>query len=191
MAIKKICQAGWLCLGLFAIATAAAQNNPFGQSFQINTYLKSYVGQPTWVIIVRDEDNGQVLPYQFYFSELNNFWIGFTFAHSYRVIVSDLQFGPPNAIIHNFCHLQDGILDRQSISVTLQGDLTPNRHTSQCHVMRYKNYSFPIANSNDDVSDNTSTTNAATSGVGALTKAFSGSTVGAVSEGISKLISSK
>jgi hypothetical protein len=127
-----------------------AQDSPFGQTFQINTRLNSYIGKPSWLIIVRDEMSGRVLPFLYDFNSTDNFWLGVTFTRAYRVIVSELEFGPPNAVIHNFCHLQDGIMDRESFTVTLTGNLTPNRHTSTCHVLRYKVFSFPVATPEDD-----------------------------------------
>jgi hypothetical protein len=121
-----------------------AQDNPLGQTFQINTRLDSYVGKPGWVIIVKDVATGQVMPYFFPIYERDHFWINFTFTNAFRVILSELQFGPPDAIIKNFCHLQDGILDRESLIIDLSGKLTPDRRTSFCHVQRFKSYSFPI-----------------------------------------------
>lgn len=145
MAIKKICQLGLLSLSLLSTIGAYAQDNPFGQTFQINTRLNSFVGKPSWLIIVRDVNSGQVLPFLYNIDSTTNFWLGFTFAHAYQVITSELEFGPPNATIHNYCHLENGILDRESFTVTLTGDLTPNRGTSHCHVFKYKQFNFPIA----------------------------------------------
>jgi hypothetical protein len=146
MTIKKLCRAGLLSLFILGSQSLLAQDNPLGQTFQINTHLSCIVGKPSWLIIVRDEETGQVLPFLYDINTEDNFWLGFTFSHAYRVITSELDFGPPNAKIHNFCHLQDGILDHESFTATLSGPLTPNRYTSTCHVTRYKQYSFPIVN---------------------------------------------
>jgi hypothetical protein len=131
------------------------QDNPLGQTFQINTRIDSYVGKPTWLIIVKDVVSGQVMPYYFPIYEREQFWVNFTFTNAFRIIVSELQFGPPDAIIRNFCHLQDGILDRESLIINLSGNLTPDRRTSDCHVQRFKSYSFPIVT--PEVSSTTST----------------------------------
>jgi hypothetical protein len=144
MAINKICQVGLLCLCLLNISSTYAEESPFGQTFQITTRLNSYVGKPSWLIIVRDVNTGQVLPYLYDITTTDNFWLGFTFSHAYQVITSELEFGPPNAAIHNYCHLEDGVLDRESFTVTVTGDLTPNRLTSHCHVFKYKQFNFPI-----------------------------------------------
>jgi len=151
MAFKKICQVGLLIASFcFMLPASALAENPFGQTFQINTRLNSFYGKPTWVLIIRDEDTGQILPYEFDFLAEENFWVGFTFSHSYRITSSRLQFGPPNCKIDNFCHLEDGIIKGESFIITLTGDLTPNRFTNSCHVLRYKNFPFPIADISPD-----------------------------------------
>jgi hypothetical protein len=161
MAIKKICQSVLLSACLISMLNVHAQDSPFGQTFQINTRLNSFVGKPSWLIIIRDVQSGQVMPYLYDFNSTDNFWLGFTYGHAYQVTVSELEFGPPNATIHNFCHLQDGILDRQSFSVTVTGDLTPNRRTSFCHVFKYKELNFPIAESSGSNADADSANNPA------------------------------
>jgi hypothetical protein len=141
--LKKIGQLILLSASLM-IQPCYAQDNPLGQTFQINTRLDSYVGKPAWVIIVKDVATGQVVPYFFPIYEQDHFWINFTFTNAFRVILSELQFGPPDVTIKNFCHLQDGILDRESLIISLTGKLTPDRSTSFCSVQRFKSYSFPI-----------------------------------------------
>jgi hypothetical protein len=189
MAIKKICQTVLLSTCLLSMLNVHAQDSPFGQTFQINTRLNSYVGKPSWLLIIRDVETGQVLPYLYDFNGTENFWVGFTYAHSYQITVSELEFGPPNATIHNFCHLQDGILDHQSFTINLSGDLTPNRRTSFCHVFKYKNFAFPIVDSSESSSSN-NTSSAVSAGTAspALSNATSGITntiTNAVGSGVS------
>lgn len=168
-AFKKICPALVLSTCLLNSLPLKAQDNPLGQTFQINTQLRSYVGKPAWLIIINDIDTGQVTPYFFPIYETDNFWFAFTFAHRYRVNVSDLQFGPPDAVIHNFCHLRNTVFNRESIIINLSGNLTPDKRTSFCHLQRYKEYSFPIAEPTQDTSSNStpaSAVNTATAAVG-------------------------
>jgi hypothetical protein len=153
MAIKRLCQAVLLSLCLFGNANVIASENPLGQTFQINTHLDSYVGKPSWLLIITDVQTGQVMPYLFDITSNDNFWVQFTFAHTYRVSASELHFGPPDDIIRNFCHLQGGILDHESLVINLSGRLTPKRNTAQCTVSHYKEYSFPIAPPEEEQSE--------------------------------------
>jgi len=140
MPIKK-----WGQLLLWGILSSAscAQENPFGQNLQINTRLTSIVGKPTWLLMIREVETGLVSPYIFDIKNNDNFWIAFTWGHSYRITASTLQFGP-YAVIKNFCRLESGILSGESMVITLKGKLTPYRGSSQCFVQKYKNSSFPI-----------------------------------------------
>lgn len=129
---------------LFVLSiNAAFAQNPFGQTLQISTHFRHVVGHPTWLLIVRDVETGVVSPYLFDIHDNDNFWIAFTFGHSYRVTASTLKFGP-FAIIHNFCHIEDGILSRQSMIINVSGSLTPLRGTSKCETMKYNEIEFPI-----------------------------------------------
>ncbi len=139
MTIRKLFALFWLVIGM----TSAAAQNPFGQALQINTHFRSILGSPTWLLIVRDVDTGVVIPYMFDIRNYDNFWIAFTYGHSYRVTVSTLKFGP-FAVIHNFCRLEDGILSRRSMIISLTGNLTPNRFSSRCNVIKYNNIEFPV-----------------------------------------------
>jgi hypothetical protein len=170
-ALKKLGLLSFLFLCLTYALPLSAQDNPLGQTFQINTRLQSFVGKPAWTLIVKDVVTGQVMPYFFPIYESEQFWVNFTFTNAYRIIVSELQFGPPDAIIRNFCHLQDGILDRQSLIITLSGRLTPDRRTSDCHVQRFKQYSFPIVTQQPQA-QNSSTGEGAASGPEALLSAI-------------------
>lgn len=144
--IKALCQVGLLSLCLLSILPAKAQpENPFGQTLQISTYLDAIVGKPTWLLMIRNVDTGVILPYLFDVRDYDNFWIALTYGRSYRIIVSNMQWGS-HKIIHNFCNLENGILTNKSFVITLRGKLSPNRDTSDCQVIKYKEYSFPIAN---------------------------------------------
>lgn len=145
MAIKRICQVGMLYC-LFSLLPIYAQENPFGQTLQINTHLRSMIGKPSWLLIVRNVETGQVVPYVFDFTKNDNFWLALTFSRSYRVTVSNLKFGS-NVAINNFCHLENGILTAQSMSITLTGVLSPDSRSSHCHVLKYQEFDFPIATS--------------------------------------------
>lgn len=143
MAWKKI-----LVFCLFFLATPfshAESMNGFGQTVQIYTHFTKIIGKPTWLLEIYDIDSNQVLPYLFDITEQDNFWVAFSFGRNYRITASTVRFFPFPATIHNFCHLEDGILSGKSLYVTLSGPLTPARQSIQCHVMRYPNTQFTIA----------------------------------------------
>lgn len=142
MAIKKICQ---LLLFFCLSSLSYAQENSLGQTIQINTQFRSIVGKPTWLLIIRDMESGQILPFIFDIRSQNNFWVAFTLERSYRITVSSMKFGP-YAIIHNFCGLQNGILSGKSMLIRLKGNLTPDPNSSQCYILKYQDMPFTIAN---------------------------------------------
>jgi hypothetical protein len=143
---------------LFAAPLYAGEgDNGFGQTIQIYTRLQSFVGKPSWLIIIRDVDNGQNIPYLFDIKRGNNFWVALTFSRNYMITVSDLQFSPyrtysnrtnpyTSAKISNFCHLESNgrVIRGESLYITLEGDLTPY-NTYSCHVSSYRDTNFSIA----------------------------------------------
>jgi hypothetical protein len=145
MALKKACVIVTLISSVITtICRADAYPYP-GQTLQINTYLNSLIGYPSWTLIIRDAESERVLPYLFEFTDTNHFWIAFTTSRSYIVTASTLKWGP-YAIIHNFCHLENGLLTNQSMIITLKGELSPNLHSFKCKVQKYSDAPFPIVN---------------------------------------------
>ena len=137
MAIKKWILTFALCVSTLFFNSVLFAQNPFGQVIQINTNFRSIIGKPNWLLIIRNEETGQVFPYIFDITVQDNFWLAFTYGRTYRITASKLTFGP-YAIIHNFCNLEDGMLSGKSMIITLTGDLTPATATSHCKVMRFE-----------------------------------------------------
>lgn len=119
-----------------------------GQTIQINTHFSSFAGKPSWLLIIRNVDSGQVSPYIYDVSREENFWLAFSYGRNYKITVSQMQLNPYGAVINNFCGLVDGrIMKGESMIITLSGDLTPKRIWSiDCHVMRYPDGNFTIVN---------------------------------------------
>jgi hypothetical protein len=132
----------WVCFDFFSFAFA---QNPLGQTLQVSTNFRSVIGKPTWLLVVRDIESGQIIPYLFEIREKQNFWIAFTYGRSYRVTISKLVFGP-FAEINNFCRLENGIMDGKSIIVTLSGTLTPDPSSFKCYAKPYQDSYFTIVN---------------------------------------------
>lgn len=146
MAIKKLCRLYFLSLLslVFALNQAYA-NSLLQQTLQIHTQFKSILGKPTWLLILRDMESGQILPYQYDIKQNDNFWLAFSSEKSYRITVSRLKFGN-FAAINNFCGLENGVLFGKSMYITLTGTLTPDPASSKCHVMKYNDVPFTIVN---------------------------------------------
>jgi hypothetical protein len=117
---------------LFFSFSALAENQ-LGQTISIYTQFRHFVGKPTWLLIIRDVESGLVSPYIFDIRNNENYWIAFTYGHTYRVTVSNLSFGT-YAKIPNFCGLENGILSGKSQHITLKGVLTPDPKTIKCFI---------------------------------------------------------
>jgi len=126
----------FLVLTSFILAPLAFSNPLGGQAMQISTHFHSVEGSPSWLLILRDVSTGEVFPYVFDVKNNDNYWVAFTKGHSYRVTVSSLTFGP-YAKIKNLCNLEDGVLNGQSLNVTMTGVLSPDPHQFRCRIMRY------------------------------------------------------
>ena len=147
-----------LCLSLLLLSFSAhAADDGLGQTIQIHTRFHSFVGKPSWLIIIRDVDNGQNIPYVFDVKRGENVWVALTYSRNYMITVSNLQFSPyhvyPNrenpytsTKINNFCNLESHghIIRGESLYITLEGNLTPY-NTYECHVSSYRDTNFTIA----------------------------------------------
>ncbi len=144
MKIKRSSCLEWLIILSGMINTAQA-DDAVGQVLQINTHFNTLYGKPTWLLIVRDVETGLVSPYLFDIRKEDNYWVAFTYGHTYQVIASSLTFGP-RAKIKNFCKLEEGILAGESMSIILTGALAPVTTSYRCHVSKYKDMRFTITN---------------------------------------------
>lgn len=136
----------WLLI-MPCIIYAQMAGDGVGQFIQIQTRLHSWVGKPTWLLIIRDIDHNQNLPYLFDVSRGENFWVALTYGKHYLITVSRLQIETYQSrynkykkySINNFCHLESNgrIIRGESMYITLEGNLTPNSATSRCVITRY------------------------------------------------------
>jgi hypothetical protein len=127
---------------LFFLSPIHAQET-VAQTLSIYTHFKSVVAKPTWLLVLRDVDSGQVLPYVFDIRENDNFWVAFSKEHNYRITASILKF-PPYATINNFCGLESGILTGKSMYIILKGTISPDPRTSKCYVTKFNQQQFTI-----------------------------------------------
>lgn len=151
MLIKKLitCVLTLLMAALTAPATYAQPGEDgLGQTIQIYTRLHSFVGKPSWLLIIRDLDNNQNIPYLYDITRGDNFWLAFTYGRNYLITVSNLKFDPYMRKINNFCNLESNgaIIRGESLYITINGDLSANTNTYTCNVMRFKDSNFSIAN---------------------------------------------
>lgn len=149
MKIKKLIKMiGLLTLcGALTPAVTAQQTDGFGQIIEINTRLHSYLGKPTWLLIVRDVDHGQNIPYMYDIRRGTNHWLAFTYSRNYLITTSELVFHPYKKKIKNFCGLESmGRIQRgTSYNITITGSLTGNPRAFECNILKYKDPNFTIA----------------------------------------------
>lgn len=142
-------------LGIISLPVSAqSDENGLGQTIQIYTRFHSFVGKPTWLLIIRDIDNNQNIPYLFDITKGNNFWLAFTVGRNYLISVSRLQMNTyqsrtntfRNYRINNFCNLESNgrIIKGESLYITIEGDLFPERDAYTCNVSSYANPNFAI-----------------------------------------------
>lgn len=118
--------------------TSGYAQNLGGQVLQINTLFSAVKRKPTWLLIIRDMQTGVVVPYLFDIRNNENYWVAFTYGHTYRITASELQFEGTKYKIHNFCDLANGVIKDKSMFIRLTGKLTTNRDTSHCSVLKFK-----------------------------------------------------
>lgn len=138
-----------------AMLAGDSLGDSFGQTIQITTRLHSFVGKPSWSLVIRDIDHNENIPYLFDFTRGNDFWVAFTYGRNYVIVASTLQIESYKAWrnsynhyrIHNFCHLESqGRIQRaESMFITITGNLSPNRDTYTCYVSKLKDTNFTIA----------------------------------------------
>ena len=131
-----------LLISLALVLDTAQANDGVGQTLQISTHFRTVYGTPSWLLIIRDVNTGRVLPYQFDIVKESNFWVAFTYGHTYRITASSLTFGP-YAKIDNFCNLENGIITGQSMMIRLTGVLSPV-NSYHCYVSKFKSEQFTI-----------------------------------------------
>lgn len=76
MEIKKLVIFTWTLLLCMTSSLSYAQlvgSDGFGQTIQIYTRFRSFVGKPSLLIVIRDLDNGQNIPYIFDITRGDNF----------------------------------------------------------------------------------------------------------------------
>lgn len=134
MAIKKLCQ-----FALLMISIHSCQIN--AQIVQITTHFNSILGKPTWLLIFRNVETGDVLPYLFDVRKNSNFWMTFPIGRAYRITASNLKFGP-YAKIDDFCCLEDGIIVDKSIIINITGALSPDPKSVKCVVTKFNGEMF-------------------------------------------------
>jgi hypothetical protein len=142
---KKI---GLLASLILLLAGPVQADDGFGAMLQIYTRLHSFIGKPSWLLVIRDEDHDQVIPYVFDIERGQNVWLAFTYSTHYQIVASTLQIGTYQSngnnyaqyTINDFCHLESGsfVIQGESMYISLEGDLSPDPRTYTCRVSRYR-----------------------------------------------------
>lgn len=145
-----------LLLSLSTIGyTQEINNDGLGQTIQIYTRFHSFVGKPSWLLIIRDLDNDQNVPYVFDITRGDNFWLVFTYGRNYLITVSNLQISTFKSRyndfaefkINDFCHLESHgrIIRGESMYITIEGDLSPDPNSISCHISKFADSRFTVA----------------------------------------------
>lgn len=152
MTIKKTGLTALIILTMWLLLTpgilsAQLTGDGVGQFIQIETHLHEFVGKPTWLLIIRDIDHNQNIPYMFDIRRGDNYWVALTYGKHYLIIASKLQIETYQSkyneykkySINNFCHLESNgrIIRGKSMRIILRGNLTPNSASSICSVFKY------------------------------------------------------
>lgn len=138
-----------LLVALSCLITGAAFANPdsLGQTIQIYTQLAKIKAKPSWLLIIRDIDHGQNIPYLYDFEHGDNFWMALTYSKNYLILASRLVFNShTNKKVSNFCGLESNgrIIRGQSLYITINGKLTTNPDTYTCNVQSFQNDNFSL-----------------------------------------------
>lgn len=153
---KKLAIQIWIFLFLCLNTVFAYADDGLGQTVQITTRLHSFVGKPTWVLIIHDLDHNQNIPYLFDIRKGENFWVAFTYSKNYVITASNLRISTYRSRfnkyrtyeIKNFCHLEShGRINRgESMFVTIKGNLFPCDDSYTCCITKYPDTHFTIVN---------------------------------------------
>lgn len=157
---KKIIARFCLSCALYFLALPSLAQIPppggdgFGQTLQIHTRLHSFVGKPSWLLMIRDLDHADNVPYLFDITRGEDAWVAFTYGRNYLITASTLQIETYNAKcnsfktykIRNFCHLEShGRIQRgESMSITISGHLSANSDGYTCNISKFTEPNFVI-----------------------------------------------
>ena len=133
---------------------AQSNDNPLGQTIEINTRFHSFIGKPIWSLVIRDIDHNQNVPYIFPITKGLNHWLIFTYARNYMIMASNMQIETyqsrynkyKNIRLKNFCQLESHgrISKGESMVITIDGDLSPYTDSINCNVITYRDEHFYI-----------------------------------------------
>jgi hypothetical protein len=128
----------------------AETNQSSGQSIQITANLHSFVGKPTWLLMIHDLDHDINIPYLYDFTQNVNSWMAFTNGSNYVITSSEMTFPPSERKIRNFCNLESrgSTHHKVSMQVTITGVLSPRTDKFTCKVLKYADANFTIATPN-------------------------------------------
>jgi hypothetical protein len=121
------------------------------------------IGNLTWLLVIRDIDHNQNIPYVFQVTQGSQFWVALSYGRNYTIVASRMKMANyhansnrySNNEIKNFCGLESNgrIIRGESIYVTVEGDLTRNPETYRCHISKYADSNLNLTTRNMDVAE--------------------------------------
>jgi len=155
--LLQLCVSITLCVLALPVLAQFDESLP-GQTIQIYTRFHAYVGKATWLLEIRDVENDQTTPIMFDILRGNNVWTIFTSSRNYLITASRVQISSYNSRgntfknyrINDFCHLESNgqIIRGKSLTIMIDGELTPNRDSYNCNISSYADTNFTIARPN-------------------------------------------
>lgn len=143
-----------------SMSIAMVGSDGLGQTVQINTHFRSVVDKSSWLLMIRDVDHNQNIPYVFNLTEGDQNWVAFTYSRNYLILASTLQMYTYDAYanqykmyrIANFCNLESRgrIVRGKSVFVQAGGSLRPRGHAYTCQVSAYSDAQFAISPINNN-----------------------------------------
>lgn len=138
----RFLQTLFICI-LFAI-TLPVYSEDAPHTIEIRTRFSSFVGKPSWLLIIRDIDRGESYPYFFDVQRGENYWAVPTHGHNYLITVSNLRIITYDAYdnqykkyeVKDFCHLESRgrVIHGKSALITIDGRLSKNTNGYRCTI---------------------------------------------------------
>lgn len=110
-------------------------------TLQIHVNLKSFVGNPSWLLMIRDLEHNQNIPFLYDFTNKTHYWTAYSTGKNYLIVGSTLQFNKPHKkSIENFCSLESNgrIVRSKNMVIQISGTLKPNSTDLKCSVSAFK-----------------------------------------------------
>lgn len=147
MLTKKCFSIVLFFLSIFAsFSHATIRPYGLGQMIQITTSFPHAYHNARWILVIRDVDHHQRIPYSFDMQKGQHQWMVFTYSKHYRILSSTFYADANNKLdqpkpvrIKNFCQLKghNSILSSRSMHIYINGDVLSDPEAAFCQISTY------------------------------------------------------